>query len=68
MGPAANATANPQVVMQKVPVDALAGPVATRTPAPPHRVAATHPKKAKPVLASKDTAPAPSLRTAAQVN
>lgn len=57
---------NSQVVMQKVPVDPLAGPVATRTPKTPHKLAATHPKK--PKLALKDTAPAPSLRTAAQVN
>jgi Flp pilus assembly protein TadD len=70
VGPAVNgpSPAGPQVVMQKVPVDALAGPVATRTATPPHKFAATHPKKPKPVLASKDTAPAPTLRTAAQVN
>jgi Flp pilus assembly protein TadD len=68
VGPAVNSPTNPQVVMQKVPVDPLAGPVATRTVTPPHKLAATHPKKPKPVLASKDTAPAPTLRTAAQVN
>jgi Flp pilus assembly protein TadD len=68
VGPAVNAPspAGSQVVMEKVPVDPLAGPVATRTA--PHKLAATHPKKPKPVLASKDTAPAPALRTAAQVN
>ncbi len=60
--------AGPQVVMQKVPVDPLAGPVATRTAKPTHKLAAAHPKKPKPVLASKDTPPAPTLRTAAQVN
>jgi hypothetical protein len=54
--------------MEKIPVDPLAGPVATHVVAPAHKLAATHPKKPKPVLASKDTAPAPTLRTAAQVN
>jgi Flp pilus assembly protein TadD len=70
VGPAVNSPspAGPRVVMQKVPVDPLAGPVATRTAKPPHKLAATHPKKPKPVLASKDSAPAPTLRTAAQVN
>ena len=69
VGPAVNAPrpAGTQVVMQKVPVDPLAGPVATRT-ATPHKFAAAHPRKPKPVLASKDAVPAPSLRTAAQVN
>ncbi|MGD0866231.1 MAG: tetratricopeptide repeat protein [Rhizomicrobium sp.] len=67
--PPAPATASgPRVVMQKVPLDPLAGPVMSYTPKPTHKVAATHPKKPKPVLASKDTTPAPALRTAAQVN
>jgi Flp pilus assembly protein TadD len=60
--------AGSRVVMQKVPFDPLAGPVATHTPKQPHKLAAAHPKKPKPVLVSKDTAPAPALRTAAQVN
>jgi Flp pilus assembly protein TadD len=70
VGPAVNAPrpAGPQVVMQKVPVDLLAGPVATHTVKPPHKLAAAHPRKPKPVLASKDTPAAPTLRTAAQVN
>jgi Flp pilus assembly protein TadD len=70
VGPAVNAptSAGPRVVMQKVPKDPLAGPVATHFTPMPHKLAATHVRKPKPVLASKDTAPAPALRTAAQVN
>lgn len=70
VGPAVNAPihAGSQVVMQRVPKDPLAGPVATHAPTPTHKLAAAHTKKPKPVLASKDTVPAPALRTAAQVN
>jgi Flp pilus assembly protein TadD len=69
VGPAVNAPSRPgaQVVMQRVPKDPLAGPVATHAPSTPHKYAAAHSRKPKPVLASKD-APAPALRTAAQVN
>lgn len=65
--PAAVATAAPkplgtQVVMQRVPIDPLAGPVTGRTPA---KLAAA--KKPKPV-APKPADATPSLRTAADSN
>jgi Flp pilus assembly protein TadD len=64
LGPAA-----PSVVMEKVPTDALAGPVPAAHPKVTKLAkAATHPKKAKTALASKDAPNAPVLRTAAQVN
>ncbi|MGD0141836.1 MAG: tetratricopeptide repeat protein [Rhizomicrobium sp.] len=66
VGPNTSSATGSKVVMQKVPVDPLAGPVATHVAKPTHRLAAVHPKKAKATLASKDTAPA--LRTAAQTN
>jgi Flp pilus assembly protein TadD len=60
-------TANPQVIMQKVPFDPLAGPVKTKVAAkaPPRKLA-----RGKPVHETKsaDKTPAPVLRTAADAN
>jgi Flp pilus assembly protein TadD len=63
---------SPEVVMQKVPVDPEAGPVATASHAPSKLANATAAsKKVKhPVAtaAAKPAAPAPTLRTAAESN
>ncbi|HEY6579361.1 MAG TPA: tetratricopeptide repeat protein [Rhizomicrobium sp.] len=56
----------PQVVMERVPVDPLAGPVARARPTAPKLASAAHPVQ-KPV-AQKPVAPTPSLRTAADAN
>jgi Flp pilus assembly protein TadD len=60
--------ATPTVVMQKVPSDPLAGPVATAAPQKLVKMQPVVHRKPKPALASKDVPSAPTLRTAAQTN